>query len=318
MSESVSILIPTHNRGAILSRTLASVGTLKVPSGVKVECIVVANACTDDTPRIAREGCAGLPIPARVVEESEVGLSAARNRGLREAAHDILAFIDDDVLLSPEWLEGLLEVYRSTPAGVVAGRVELWWEAVARPAWMTDTIEGLLSRTSHGDAVKPLTDPMGVVGANYSCRRAVYERIGGYRTDLGRKGASGMGAGEEGEWVRRALHAGFPLFYAPRSSLQHWVAPARVEPAYLRRVAIGKGWTNIAMKEHYGLTVAARAIVGHLYLGFKGAALELLAGLAGDRAAQEAQRSMRRIGFAGVAAGVRRLMGKPAIPDKKL
>ena len=311
---SVSILICTHNRGEILARTIDSAGAMTLPPGVALELVVIANACTDRTPEVARERCQALPFPARCVEEPIVGLSAARNRAMREAANDILAFIDDDVLLEPAWLEGLCEVLRTTPAEIIAGRVELWWEAVQEPAWISPPLANLLSRTSHGDQPRELEAATMVVGANYAYSRRVYEKTGEYRTDLGRKGASGMGAGEEGEYVRRAMAAGFKLFCAPKMSLRHWVHPKRVDPAYFRKAAIGLGWTNVAMKERFPLPVALRSLVGHAYLFLRHGPAELASLLRGDQRGRYAHRVKRHIGQGGVAAGFRRVLGRPAIP----
>src|SRR5579863_3364978 len=145
MPESVSILIPTHNRSAILLRALESLRAVQVPPQTTVELLVIANGCTDRT-RAAVDGIAAqMPFPTRVLDEPELGLNRARNRGLGAARGSIVAFLDDDVWVEPGWLAGLLEIFATRPADLVAGVVNLWWEAVPRPEWMTTRSEHLLS-----------------------------------------------------------------------------------------------------------------------------------------------------------------------------
>src|SRR5215213_8586848 len=106
MTLSVSILIPTHNRRDVLVRTIESLRQLRVPPGVEVELVVVANACTDDTVAMVNCEAASMRIPISCVVEPEPGLSIARNRCIAQARHEILAFLDDDVWVEPGWLEG--------------------------------------------------------------------------------------------------------------------------------------------------------------------------------------------------------------------
>ena len=95
MNDALSILIPTHNRADLLKQTLRSLHGLNIPEGVSVELIVVANGCTDDTPRVVADDSSHLPVTTRFVEEPRLGVSNARNRAIQEAHFDLLAFLDD-------------------------------------------------------------------------------------------------------------------------------------------------------------------------------------------------------------------------------
>src|SRR5690606_18590109 len=134
---------------------------------------------------------------------------------------------------------------------IVAGRVDLWWEAVPRPNWSSEIVESLLSRVSHGDAVVQLLSTGGILGGNCAFRRAVHETIGGFREDLGRTG-KGLGAAEETEFFGRALQAGFRAWYAPGASIKHWVAPQRLTTEYLVKAAAGRGRSQVLMKPDLG------------------------------------------------------------------
>lgn len=261
----VSVLIPTHNRHDLLGRTLDSLAVVRVPAGTTVELIVVANNCTDGTEVLVADRAVGSPFPTRVVSEPAPGLNNARNRGVVEAKGEWLAFLDDDVWVAPGWLEGLVAVTAEHKADYLGGHVELWWEAVERPAWLTQDMEWMLSNNEGGPEPYRLAAVGGLVGANFAVRRMVFDRIGLFRPDLDRVGGRLLGGGES-EFVQRAVAAGFAGYYAPRMSVKHWVAPHRLSEAYLTGVSAGYGAARVRMKPTWGLGTAARSLLGHLYL----------------------------------------------------
>lgn len=255
----VSILIPTHNRSVLLARTIESLFLMRVPPGVRVEAVAVANACTDDTVAVITALAARAPWPLRVVAEPTPGLGPARNRACREAAGDIFALIDDDIAADPGWLEALVEVYATTPADLVAGRIDLWWEAVERPSWLTPGMAKLLSCLDLGPSVLEMRVP-DAVGANFSFRRDVFDAVGPFRNDLDRVGNQLMGGGET-FLVRAAMAAGHRLFYAPGVYVRHWVAPHRVGVPYLAGVSGANAYILQIIKQRYTLVDFARAII---------------------------------------------------------
>jgi GT2 family glycosyltransferase len=246
MYDSFSILIPTHNRADILRRTLQSLSQVRVPPGVRVETIVVANACTDGTEAMVDSVAPGMPFPTRVVAEPRVGASVARNRAIDEAQYEVLGFFDDDVWVDPGWLEAMRAVYREYPADLVGGRVHLWWEAVQPPPWMFPGLEIMLSGFDLGDEVKELREPI-AISANMAIHRRAVDRIGGFPPDLDRRGKCLMGGGET-DLQQRAMSAGFRLFYAPGPWVKHWVAPHRLGRPYLHRLAFDFGRTAALMR----------------------------------------------------------------------
>lgn len=264
---SVSILIPTHNRCAVLERTLSSLQSVRLPPDTTAELIVIANACTDDTESVALTAFKDLPFASRCVVESTPGLSVARNRAIVEAKGDIYAFLDDDVWVEPFWLEGLLDVFQNHSADIVAGKVLLWWEAVEKPKWWTDRLSSLLSTVDFGDEVVVLKQPSQFVGANFAFRAELAENIGNFDTTLGRIG-SAMLAGEETDFLERAFHTGYQGRYAPRAEIRHWVPPERIEPRYLISAARGRGYSSILLKPAMSPVAWLRSCAGHTKLMF--------------------------------------------------
>lgn len=262
MSKAVSILIPTHNRCEILGRTLESLQVLEVPPGVEVEAIVVNNLSTDRTDEVVNGWLARSKVPLRLVHEQNIGLNNARNRAIREARFDLLAFLDDDVLVDPGWLVGLLRSFDESGAGMIGGRVRLWWEEVQRPGWMIPELEDHLSALDLGEELKPMAEAR-VVGANFALTRAAFNDAGEFRPDLDRKGKSLLSGGET-DFILRAMARGHRLFYSPWPSLRHWVPAHRAQLPHLLKIIEGKSVTNILMRKPYGPAGAARSLAGGL------------------------------------------------------
>ena len=116
MGLSVSIVINTYNRAASLVNTLES---LPLQNYSNFEVIVVNGPSTDNTEEIL--ACHAGRIKAGRCPEAN--LSVSRNIGIGMAAGEIVAFIDDDAIPEPEWLERIVQGYASDEIGGVGGFV---------------------------------------------------------------------------------------------------------------------------------------------------------------------------------------------------
>ena len=256
----ISIIIPTHNRAELLSQTLESISQLEIPFGKTVELLIIANACTDQSEAVCQAAGKNMPFPWRCVAEPQAGASHARNRALAEARGEILAFLDDDVWVEQRWLMGLMEVFETHPADVVAGKVTLWWQAVEKPPWLTHRSEHLLSSVDYGQEVRELFTGGEAISANLAIRRCVLKDVSSFRTDLDRQGRTVL-AGGDTYFITQALKTGHRMFYAPRAAIRHWVTPERVTLAYLSRAAYANGLARIQMTDHLSAAKALKLTV---------------------------------------------------------
>ena len=261
---SISLLIPTHNRVEQLMTTLESVDQQKDVDPQLIEVVVVANGCTDSTIESVKARSAQCPFPIRLFDEQQLGLPSARNRAVREAKHDILAFIDDDVVLSKSYLAAMQRAYENPSADLVGGKTELLWTAVEQPEWLPDELLGLLSCKDHGNSAKEIFLQSDAIGCNFSFRKRVVEEIGDFKLGLGRTGKLLIG-GEEAEFIARALRANFKMYYAPNCFLHHWVAPNRPTIKYLTGVAQGNAVGFVFSKSNFGFLRAMKALLFHTY-----------------------------------------------------
>src|SRR6187551_1034496 len=111
----LSIIVSTYNRADLLGEALGSILEQEAVSSWAWEVIAVDNNSTDNTRAVAEMLLAQYPNRLRYVFEAEQGLSAARNRGIRESRGAIIAFTDDDVRVAPDWVETLRAVFDDHP-----------------------------------------------------------------------------------------------------------------------------------------------------------------------------------------------------------
>jgi glycosyltransferase involved in cell wall biosynthesis len=112
------------------------------------------------------------------------GLSGARNSGVRLASGDIVAFIDDDALADPSWLESLVAVYDDPLVAGAGGTIRPLWET-RRPAWWPLEFDWVVGCTYRGMPQQRAV-VRNVIGCNMSFRRDLLESLGGFAHGIGR------------------------------------------------------------------------------------------------------------------------------------
>lgn len=240
----LTVVVCTHNRATLLARTLHSLNQSSRPTGCEVEILVIANACTDGTVETL-EAYGNRPtgqnsIPLRWAAEPVPGKSHALNRAISLVKDGVLAFVDDDHRVHPEYLAQVCKASRAYPhAGLICGRILADWDG-REPSWVHDAgpyrIYPLPVPNYHlGDQPKEVTaEGPAPGGGNLSVRREVFDRIGNFSTDLGPHGHD-LGGGEDSDFVYRCLAGGERIQYVPGIRQFHYVDPERLRIGYLLR-----------------------------------------------------------------------------------
>ena len=314
LADSISIVIPTHNRAELVAQAMRSLKETTFPEGTDVELIVVANACTDNTRATVEAATAGMPIPVLCVDEPRLSVSIARNRGVRESGGEIIAFLDDDVRVEPEWLNGLADAFRTLPADIVAGRVRLWWDGIERPEWFSERHAGLLSALDHGDQVVEVREPTGVVGANFAFRRPVFDAVNGFRPELGRRGGDLLGY-DEVEFVREAMARKFRILYAPEAIVHHQVRAARARPEYLCAVARGHARSSVYIERRWSRRWALSKLPQWVWRSAFSLVKEAFLRVLGRKGALIERRVRRHRNLGKIAGAWDRLIGRSPLDD---
>jgi len=95
--DSLTVVIPTFNRSAILRRALAAYVAQSTPRAVR-ELIVVDDGSTDDTEETVAELGRASPFPVRYLRQANRGPASARNAGIKGARAEVILFTDSDVV----------------------------------------------------------------------------------------------------------------------------------------------------------------------------------------------------------------------------
>jgi GT2 family glycosyltransferase len=234
---SISVVICTRDRSHLLDAALESLRAQSLAPD-RFETIVVDNGSADGTQRIV-QARAGIGY----VFEPQVGLSAARNAGVRRATGAIIAFMDDDATASPDWLESIIDSFEGDPdVWALGGRVTLGWRGT-RPRWLPVQAEPLLSGFDHGPARMELPAPVAPFGTNVAFRSEVFVEVGAFHLGLGRKGES-LISGEEAEMCLRIRRHGKKVVYEPAAVVEHHVSRERTTLRWLLRRAFAQGRTK--------------------------------------------------------------------------
>ncbi len=214
-----SVVVCTRDRPEILARCLDSLAALTDPPQ---EIVVVDNAPATAP---AREVVGRLP-GVRYVVEPAVGLDRARNTGIRESRGEVVAFVDDDVIVHPGWLGGLLHGFTGPSVMAVTGLVlpaELDTEAQLHFETHWGFNRGYEARTFDAAffaATRRRTVPIWEIGAGASMafRREVFTRVGEFddRLDVGAAGCCG-----DSELWYRILAEGLTCRYEPSAVAFH-------------------------------------------------------------------------------------------------
>jgi glycosyltransferase involved in cell wall biosynthesis len=256
----LSLIIATYNRAEQLMVTLRSVAAQCATPSLW-ECIVVDNNSKDDTHQRVTAFQEQHPnLNIHYYFEAEQGLSAARNAGIRRAEGDILAFIDDDERIVPDFIAAYIELFDTQADAMSAGGKIIAEYPTGRPRWMSRYVEQPIANPmDFGEVVVPF--PKGRIpgGGNMAMRREVFERIGVFDTTLGRTGKRLLG-GEESDLFERMAREDMACYYVPRAVMYHIIPAEKLTAEYFDRLAYNVGLSQRRRAEIHNRIVA-------LYIG---------------------------------------------------
>jgi glycosyltransferase involved in cell wall biosynthesis len=310
----ITVAVCTRNRPDDLTRCLDSLELAREAFEGPVEVLVVDNAPPDDATQHVVRCRPGV----RYVREPVPGLDVARNRALAEARGTWLAFVDDDVRVDPQWLQGLALARQEHPdAAAVVGLVlpaELTTQAQIRFESGGGFGRGFAQRRwdgrhGPGGRLHPLGAGSFGAGCDMAFDVAVLRRLGGFDEALDT--GPPMPGGGDLDVFFRVLAAGHCLVYEPRMAVFH---RHRRGMAELRRqysswgsgfaAYLGARWSDPGERaqvlrlvawwlayQQRQLKAAARARDG---LGMQMAFAELTGGVGGIGGYRRSQRRMQR------------------------
>jgi len=208
----LSIVIVTYNRYKDLVDCLDSILEMDYPP---FETIIVDSCSTDDTKKIEAY------YPIRFVSIREKSMVKARNVGGSLAEGDIIAFLDDDVLVHRQWSKHLLKTYKHIQIGGVGGRVIPYNapENYYQKARKADIGKVFKTGLVMGNYDVPLESPVEVdtlIGCNMSFRKDVMKKVGDFDENF-----SGNCFRDDTDYCVRVRKQGYKLLYQPKAHVWH-------------------------------------------------------------------------------------------------
>jgi len=211
-----------------MSTTMPTVVQQNIPHDVELEVIVVDNNSSDNTKELVLDFASKTCSPIiRYVYEEKVGLSHARNTGISISNGQVVAFLDDDVLVSSDWIKNILNTYVTHPDTYSVGGKTIPYCDPPIPIWFKGKMLRFVGGHNLGEHEILITGRSSLQGANMSFRRDVFNRIGLFRNHLGRRGKM-VFSHEDFEYFQRIYKHNLTVYYNPRAIVKHYMPKERL------------------------------------------------------------------------------------------
>jgi glycosyltransferase involved in cell wall biosynthesis len=259
----LSIIIATYNRSNDVKKVIDELErqfehlVIDFPDQdlqKQVELVLVDNNSSDDTGAMAFQKLSEQKrkseklLELKYFLEMEQGSSAARNRGIKEAQGDLLAFLDDDIELDKNWLKNAYELSKEKKENFCNGsRVIPVWAKEPLPDWLSikppyEIIQSCFPAHDHGDQKKEYPfnfvdterKVQNPISACFICSKDIFAKYGDFRLDLGIK-ADKRGACEDTEFFWRIQKAGVKIEYNPELTVYHPIVVEKLDKEFVLR-----------------------------------------------------------------------------------
>ena len=262
-----SIIIATFDRADGLDRLLCGIAEHFVRSSFDIE-VLVANNARDEAAAQAIDGVIAryaddLPARFRRVRERLPGKCRAQNRAIAEAKGDILAFFDDDVEITPDWLSVSASFFRDKPDfDVMQGPI------LMPPEFRQDQeflrLHERYRTINFVQYPASMTEITTLTGANMAMRRVVFDRVGLFHEALG-PGCSGIS--EDVEFAQRVIKSGMRIGYEPAAGVIHEVDRRRLSEEFFRQRHEQQGRSRLIYKKQSMASILANLTKSTIQLG---------------------------------------------------
>jgi glycosyltransferase involved in cell wall biosynthesis len=184
----VSIIIPTKNEENRLPQCLISINQLEYDKHL-LEIIVVDNGSKDNTVQVAREyGCTVINKPMATV-------AGLRNAGAKHAKGKFLAFLDADMIVSPQWLMNAIFHLEDTKIACITGLLDI----PTQHAWLEEV--WTLNRKTENKVYQVRWAPSG----NMIVRSEAFRQVNGFSDHLV--------SGEDVDFCEKLRNLGYAILY---------------------------------------------------------------------------------------------------------
>lgn len=236
----LSVILCTYNRERYIYNVLQSIAAGGFGD---YEIVLVNNNSTDDTESECQRFAKDHPeVAMRYCVEKQQGLSYARNRGIMESQGEVLVYVDDDAVVNREYLQTYADFFNRNKEAVAAGGpITPRYDGCEEPSWMSHYTRQLVTgELNLGTREREFPKGAFPGGGNAAYRKSVFNEVGLFNVELGRKGNSLIGA-EEKDLFDKMTSRGMKFYYLPNAILYHLIPPKKLTQDYFDRLTYGIG-----------------------------------------------------------------------------
>jgi glycosyltransferase involved in cell wall biosynthesis len=230
----LTVCICTHDRPRYIRDCLDGLARQSVGRD-RFAIILVDSASSPDA--VVQLQMLAVQHDARLIRLDQAGISLARNTGAWAARTPFIAYIDDDAIPAPDWVETILDSIARPgrlPA-MIGGRILPQWEAPL-PPWWPASLRGVLSIIEHEGEGEYRTRAVPAKLEPYAANMVVHVlsllAAGGFGGAVGRYGHSLL-SDEEVQLAWRLQDAGYSVRYDSRIVVYHQIQARRLQPDWL-------------------------------------------------------------------------------------
>jgi len=250
----ISIITPCYTAER-LKDIFELLDSIQVQTYKNIEVLIVAERSLELADSIRRYvGEKSYPNVQVLYNEEEWGSYSSRNLGIRQAQGDILAFIDDDALLLPDWAEETAKAYAEDDSIIgLTGPILPLWEQDSM-SWFPKELYWIFSCT-YWDWVEK-TEVRNGYGTNISFRRDAFNCCGLFKSSLeakdwGKSDWQRPGAKETEFSLRVTRETGKRIIYHPRTRVKHKVYRYRLSTNFIAKRAYWEGYAKALLNKWY-------------------------------------------------------------------
>ena len=249
----ISVVFTTHTTER-LPDVEELLGSLRQQGYPNLELIFVAERQPELVERVnAFSSQRGIDNLKAIFNDGELGLSPARNLGVRHAQGEIIAFLDDDAIPFPEWAQNVAQSYADpTVIGVTGPGLPLWQHDSLR--WLPEEFYWIVSCTAFSgwNERRPVRSAWGM---NMSFRREAFDHCRfsheAGQTDGGFE-AWKAGPFDDAEFsINLRLKTGRAVIFDPGVKVWHKVYTYRLTPRFIRGQSFWQGYTKALLRRTY-------------------------------------------------------------------
>jgi EAL domain-containing protein (putative c-di-GMP-specific phosphodiesterase class I)/glycosyltransferase involved in cell wall biosynthesis len=233
----ITVVIPTYNGAKRLPALLQKLRSQHHHPTLQWEIIVCDNNSTDETAQVVRQYQHTWPtqVPLRYCFAAEQGAAFARQHAVESARGSLIAFLDDDNLPEPDWVEQVYQFGQHYPqAGVFGSQIHGKFEGKLPEGF--DQIACFLAIIERGDKPHRYEPKSRILppAAGLAVRKEAWLNAVPKRLFLNNKGKEAGLASEDLEAILHIQKSGWEVWYNPAMVVNHDIPDSRLQEDYLR------------------------------------------------------------------------------------